>query len=199
MRPQITQRDKNLHGTWRWVKELNRDGKEYPKLVGLSVTYRFSLDGSSFMRLSNGLAVSMQWKINDGRLRMKFGGEKGHRTTGFEITPTNVLTLFDRYGHRSVFERISDNEANPWWIVSLGKRNKKLQVSYEDDDQCVCHFGFDLQQGRWIFRAYQWWDTNGIMHDSDSKMCKLILPRMVDFLQKWLGDRLDILFDPPKP
>jgi hypothetical protein len=183
-----------LHGTWRFVKCLDRDGKEEPNCPRNS--YTFNPDGSASFDLPDGPKLPMRWKIIEGRLRIEgAGGGKGQGTVRFELPEPNVLVMYGRNDTRAVFERVPDREVKPGWLVRSLARGK--QLSYEDGER-TCRFNVSLEQGRLVLHAYKWTDAQRIEHELTPELRQQVVPRVVDYLQRggW-RDKVDLLLDPP--
>jgi hypothetical protein len=185
-----------LHGTWRWVKQIDRDGKEDTTPMPAPPNYTFSPDGSASWNAPGGAKLPMRWKIVDGRLQIGGArGEKGQSTQRFEMPDPNTLVLFDKHDRRGVFERVPDAEQKESWVVKIAGGGKR--VDYEDGKQ-TCRFDAELQAGgRWLIHAYRWTGADGRVHESTGEIQSVIIPRVVDYLHMggWKG-RVDVLTEP---
>jgi hypothetical protein len=91
-----------LHGTWRYLKHIDRDGTEDTRPLTAQVDYTLNPDGSASWSVPGGPKMPMRWKVANGRLNIG-GSGKGFR---FEMPDPNTLVLLDNHDRRSVFERV---------------------------------------------------------------------------------------------
>lgn len=184
-----------LHGTWRWVKQIDRNGKEDTTPMPAPPNYTFNPDGSASFNFPTGPKLPMRWKIVDGRLFIGGArGEKGQSTVRFEIPDPNTLVLFDKHDRRGVFEKVPDAEQKESWLVRIARSMKR--VDYEDGRR-TCLFDAEFQQGRWLIHTYRWTAADGSVHESSSEIRSVVVPRVVDYLHMggWKG-RVDVLSEP---
>ena len=183
-----------LHGTWRFVKCLDRDGKEEPNAPRNA--YTFNPDGSASVDFPNGPKLPMRWKIGEGRLMIQGpGGGKGQGTVRFELPDPNVLVMYGKADSSAVFERVPDQEVKPGWLIKSVAAGK--QLSYEDGVR-TCRFRVSLQHGRMVLHAHKWADAKRAEHDVTPEIRDLIIPRVVDYLERggW-RNKVEVLWNPP--
>jgi hypothetical protein len=186
-----------LHGTWRWIKQIDRDGKEDATRQAMPHEYTFNPDGSASFNLPGGPKLPMRWKIVDGRLRIGGArGEKGQGTLRFEMPDPNTLILFDKHERQGVFERVPDEEQKESWVVKFARVGKG--VVYEDSKRTI-RFDAVLQDGRWQIHTHRWTDAGGNVHDRTEEIQSVIVPRVVNYLHMggWKG-RVEIVAQPPR-
>ena len=98
-------------GTWRFVKQLKRNGDQDPN-VQCPATYTFTNDGDVALAFNGGATMKMRWKLVDGKLQMHMPHPiPGQSTHPFEFPDDNTLILFDSSRRKMVFARQPDDSA----------------------------------------------------------------------------------------
>src|ERR1044071_4608741 len=103
--------------------------------------------------------------------------------------------MYGKNHSSAVFERVPEQEAKSGWLVKAVLAGK--QLSYEDAER-TCRFSVSLKVGRMVLHAYKWADAKRAEHDLTADIREMVVPRVVDYLERggW-RNKLDVLWSPP--